>query len=104
MMSLDNAFSNDELVAWGERVERALIGPIRYVTEPKMDGLAMSLLYEDGRLVSGATRGDGRVGEDVTANVRTIADVPKKLRGHEAARGARGARRGVHAAARRSRS
>ena len=81
MMSLDNAFSNEELVAWGLRVERALIGPIRYVTEPKMDGLAMSLLYEDGRLVSGATRGDGRVGEDVTANVRTIGDVPKKLRG-----------------------
>jgi DNA ligase (NAD+) len=83
MMSLDNAFSNEELVAWGERVERALIGPIRYVTEPKMDGLAMSLLYEDGRLVYGATRGDGRVGEDVTANVRTIDDVPKKLLGKQ---------------------
>ncbi|HEY5011162.1 MAG TPA: NAD-dependent DNA ligase LigA, partial [Acidimicrobiia bacterium] len=81
MMSLDNAFSDEELVAWGDRAERALIGPIRYVTEPKMDGLAMSLLYEDGRLVYGATRGDGRVGEDVTANVRTIADVPAKLRG-----------------------
>ena len=81
MLSLDNAFSDEELLAWGERVERALIGSIRYVTEPKMDGLAMSLLYEDGRLVSGATRGDGRVGEDVTANVRTIGDVPKKLRG-----------------------
>jgi DNA ligase (NAD+) len=81
MMSLDNAFSNEELVAWGERAERALIGSIRYVTEPKMDGLAMSLLYEDGKLVSGATRGDGRVGEDVTANVRTITEVPKKLRG-----------------------
>jgi DNA ligase (NAD+) len=81
MMSLDNAFSNAELVAWGERVERALIPPIRYVTEPKMDGLAMSLLYEDGRLVYGATRGDGRVGEDVTANVRTITEVPEKLLG-----------------------
>jgi DNA ligase (NAD+) len=81
MMSLDNAFSKEELFAWGERAERALIGPIRYVTEPKMDGLAMSLLYEDGRLVSGATRGDGRVGEDVTANVRTIKEVPRKLRG-----------------------
>jgi DNA ligase (NAD+) len=81
MMSLDNAFSDEELVAWGDRAERALIGPIRYVTEPKMDGLAMSLLYEDGRLVYGATRGDGRVGEDVTANVRTIDDVPRKLRG-----------------------
>jgi DNA ligase (NAD+) len=81
MMSLDNAFSHEELVAWADRAERAVLGPIRYVTEPKMDGLAMSLLYEDGRLVYGATRGDGRVGEDVTANVRTIADVPKKLRG-----------------------
>jgi DNA ligase (NAD+) len=81
MLSLDNAFSDEELVAWGARVERALIGSIRYVSEPKMDGLAMSLLYEDGKLVSGATRGDGRVGEDVTANVRTIGDVPKKLRG-----------------------
>ena len=81
MLSLDNAFSLDELLAWGARVERALVGSIRYVSEPKMDGLAMSLLYEDGRLVSGATRGDGRVGEDVTANVRTIGDVPKKLRG-----------------------
>jgi DNA ligase (NAD+) len=81
MMSLDNAFSNAELVAWGERAERALIPPIRYVTEPKMDGLAMSLLYEDGRLVYGATRGDGRVGEDVTANVRTIKEIPAKLRG-----------------------
>ena len=81
MMSLDNAFSEAELIAWGERVERALIGPIRYVTEPKMDGLAMSLLYEDGRLVHGATRGDGRVGEDVTANVRTIKQVPQRLKG-----------------------
>jgi len=81
MLSLDNAFSEAELLAWGARVERALVGAIRYVTEPKMDGLAMSLLYEDGKLVSGATRGDGRVGEDVTANVRTIGDVPKKLRG-----------------------
>ena len=81
MMSLDNAFSNEELVAWGERAQRALVTPIRFVTEPKMDGLAMSLLYENGRLVSGATRGDGRVGEDVTANVRTIKEVPEKLRG-----------------------
>jgi len=81
MMSLDNAFSEEELIAWGDRVERALIGPIRFVTEPKMDGLAMSLLYEDGRLVHGATRGDGRVGEDVTANVKTIKQVPQRLKG-----------------------
>ena len=81
MLSLDNAFSEAELLAWGERVERALVGSIRYVTEPKMDGLAISLLYENGRLVSGATRGDGRVGEDVTANVRTIKQVPQRLQG-----------------------
>jgi DNA ligase (NAD+) len=81
MMSLDNAFSNEELGAWGERVERALVGAIQFVTEPKMDGLAMSLLYENGKLVSGATRGDGRVGEDVTANVRTIGEVPRALKG-----------------------
>ena len=64
---------NDELARVGRAGRaRARSAPIRYVTEPKMDGLAMSLLYENGRLVSGATRGDGRVGEDVTANVRTI--------------------------------
>ena len=58
MMSLDNAFSNDELIAWGERLERLVPGAIRFVAEPKMDGLAMSLLYEDGRFTIGATRGD----------------------------------------------
>src|SRR5262249_13466805 len=55
--------------------------PIEYVTEPKMDGLAISVLYEDGRFLRAATRGDGRVGEDVTPNVRTIVDVPERLRG-----------------------
>lgn len=80
MMSLDNAMDVDELVAWGERVRRGLDGePVRYVCELKIDGLAMSLRYEAGRLVSAATRGDGRVGEDVTANVRTIADIPGSL-------------------------
>ncbi len=107
MMSLDNAFSAEELVAWGERVARRLarlapgpsggaleadagagdelsaddaaVEPVGYVGELKIDGVAISLRYEDGALVQAATRGDGRVGEDVTANIRTIAEVPDRL-------------------------
>lgn len=80
MMSLDNAMSVDELRAWADRVVRGLGGVVpRFVAELKFDGLAMSLRYEGGVLVQAATRGDGRVGEDVTANVRTIADVPDRL-------------------------
>ena len=97
MQSLDNAFDEAELVAWGARVQRGLgdASPT-FVTELKIDGLAMSLTYEHGRLVQAATRGDGRVGEDVTANVRTIGVVPKRLpQGRAVA--ARGAGRGVHA-------
>ncbi len=82
MMSLDNAFSLDELEAWGRRIDRLLDGaPTGYVCELKIDGLAISIRYEGGRLVQAATRGDGRVGEDVTANVRTIASVPHRLVG-----------------------
>jgi DNA ligase (NAD+) len=81
MLSLDNAFSRDELVAWGTRVEKLVPGPIRYVAEPKLDGLAISLQYEDGRFTTGATRGDGRTGENVTENLRTISEIPKKLKG-----------------------
>ncbi len=81
MLSLDNAFSREELLAWGERIARLVPGPIHYVGEPKLDGLAISLLYEQGRLVRGATRGNGTTGEDVTANVRTIEDLPVRLRG-----------------------
>ena len=83
MMSLHNAFDVDELRAWNERVERRLEGNAvpRFATELKFDGLAISLRYEGGVLVQGATRGDGRVGEDVTHNVRTIADVPERLAG-----------------------
>jgi DNA ligase (NAD+) len=81
MMSLDNAFSFEELQAWGKRMERYIDGDVDYATELKIDGLAMSLLYEGGELVRAATRGDGRVGEDVTANVRTIEAIPKKLKG-----------------------
>lgn len=82
MESLDNAFSLDELVSWQARAERlAEHDPAPYLCELKVDGLAISLLYEQGRLVRAATRGDGRVGDDVTANVRTIADVPHRLAG-----------------------
>lgn len=81
MMSLDNVFSLEELLAWGQRVERNIGTPDAYVTELKMDGVAVNLTYESGRLVSGATRGDGRTGEDITANIKTIGAVPLKLRG-----------------------
>lgn len=81
MLSLDNAFSTDELAAWAARVERDAGGPVRYLCELKIDGLAVNLTYERGRLTRGATRGDGRTGEDVTANVRKIAGIPHKLAG-----------------------
>mgnify|MGYP001022892708 CR=1 FL=1 len=80
MISLYNAMNAAELRAWADRVARGLGGQaVRYVAELKIDGLAMSLRYERGELVQAATRGDGRVGEDVTANVRTIADIPHRL-------------------------
>src|SRR3954452_11585409 len=79
MMSLDNAFSFDELQAWGRRLERHVESTSGFVGELKIDGVAMSLLYEGGRFTRAATRGDGRVGEDVTENVRTIAAVPQSL-------------------------
>ena len=81
MLSLDNAFSRDELLAWGTRVQRLITEPIRFVAEPKLDGLAISLQYENGRFTIGATRGDGVTGEDVTENLRTIKAVPQKLKG-----------------------
>ena len=81
LLSLDNAFTDDELLAWHERLRRRLgvDVEVRLVTELKIDGVAISLRYEGGELVQAATRGDGRVGEDVTANVRTIAAVPDSL-------------------------
>src|ERR671910_717207 len=90
MMSLDNAFGEDELRAWVERLHRRLAGApavaddqesdeVGYVCELKIDGLAISIRYEDGRYVRAATRGDGRTGEDVTENVRTIGQIPKTL-------------------------
>ena len=79
MMSLDNATSLEELLAWGKRMERYISGDVDYVCEPKIDGVAISLLYEDGRYVRAATRGDGSVGEDVTDNIATIAVIPERL-------------------------
>ncbi|HET6693357.1 MAG TPA: NAD-dependent DNA ligase LigA, partial [Pedococcus sp.] len=83
MMSLDNAFSTEELEAWAARLRREGVPEADFLCELKVDGLAVSLLYEDGRLVRGATRGDGRTGEDVTPNVRTIDNVPHRLTGTE---------------------
>src|ERR687897_1921156 len=94
MMSLDNAFDEAELRAWVERLHRRLAGApvaagdggdqpgskeVGYVCELKIDGLAISIRYEDGRYVRAATRGDGRTGEDVTENVRTLDQVPERL-------------------------
>jgi DNA ligase (NAD+) len=79
MMSLDNAFSLEELVSWEQRVRRDGVTGAEYLCELKVDGLAINLLYEDGRLVRALTRGDGRTGEDVTNNVRTIDCVPHRL-------------------------
>jgi DNA ligase (NAD+) len=83
MMSLDNAFEEVELRAWAERLRRQLpdldLGHLDFSSEPKVDGVAMSLTYEHGRFTQAATRGDGVTGEDVTANVATIKSVPKAL-------------------------
>ena len=81
MMSLDNCFSLEELQAWGKRVERGIGKADGFVAELKMDGVAVNLIYENGSFVKGATRGDGRTGEDITANLKTIQAVPMKLRG-----------------------
>ncbi|WP_165985808.1 NAD-dependent DNA ligase LigA [Streptomyces sp. YIM 98790] len=82
MLSLDNAFDDEELDAWAGRVAEELDGiPYHFLCELKVDGLAVSLTYEHGRLVRAATRGDGRTGEDITPNVRTIDDVPLRLDG-----------------------
>ena len=79
MMSLDNAFSPEELQAWADRLAKQIPPDTAFVCELKIDGLAISLTYRRGRLVQAATRGDGRTGEDVTANVATIADIPAQL-------------------------
>jgi DNA ligase (NAD+) len=79
MLSLDNAFTTEELETWAARIGRDGVRDAEFLCEPKVDGLAINLLYRDGRLVRGATRGDGRTGEDVTPNVRTIGNVPSRL-------------------------
>jgi DNA ligase (NAD+) len=85
MLSLDNAFAEDDVVDFVGRIRRFLRLPedeeIVFSAEPKIDGLSMSLRYQDGALVTGATRGDGSEGEDVTANVKTLADIPQRLKG-----------------------
>ncbi len=86
MLSLDNAFTDEDVLAFDRRIHERL-GPeaeadLEYVAEPKLDGLAVTVIYRDGKLERAATRGDGVKGEDVTANVRTIHKVPHKLKGH----------------------
>ncbi|MBV8539157.1 MAG: NAD-dependent DNA ligase LigA [Pseudonocardiales bacterium] len=80
MLSLDNAFDTEALRAWADRVAREVGDDVHYLAELKIDGLAVNLLYENGRLVRGLTRGDGRTGEDVTLNLRTLRDIPDRLR------------------------
>lgn len=82
MLSLDNAFSDEEMRLFDKRLrERLAVDAVTYCAEPKLDGLAVSLRYEDGRLIRAATRGDGRVGEEITQNIRTISSVPLCLIG-----------------------
>ncbi|BBY88141.1 NAD-dependent DNA ligase LigA [Mycolicibacterium tokaiense] len=79
MLSLDNAFNADELAAWAVRIRTEVGDDVHYLCELKIDGVALALVYRDGRLERAATRGDGRTGEDVTLNARTIEDVPERL-------------------------
>jgi DNA ligase (NAD+) len=83
MLSLDNAFNEDDVIDFERRISARLQtnDPIEFACEPKIDGVAVSLLYEDGKLVRGATRGDGTTGEDITQNVRTIESIPLRLSG-----------------------
>jgi DNA ligase (NAD+) len=87
MLSLDNAFDDDDVFDFAKRVRRFLNIPadqaLAFTAEPKIDGLSLSLRYEKGELVSAATRGDGALGENVTANARTIRDIPHRLLGDD---------------------
>jgi DNA ligase (NAD+) len=80
MLSLDNSYDKGELLDFDRRTRRTISGPIEYVVEPKIDGLSVSLKYEKGIFVQGATRGDGRIGENITQNLRTIQSIPLKLK------------------------
>ncbi|MEN8198731.1 MAG: NAD-dependent DNA ligase LigA, partial [Thermodesulfobacteriota bacterium] len=82
MLSLENAFDEQDLHDFEGRLHRYLLQdiPLTYMTEPKLDGLAVELVYEDGLLVLGSTRGDGRVGEDISAQLRTVPSIPLRLR------------------------
>ena len=106
MLSLDNAFTDEDVAEFVDRIRRFLrprrTTRSRFTAEPKIDGLSMSLRYEDGVLVSGATRGDGAEGEDVTANVRTLDGHPAAAEGRGVPAVVRGARRGLHDQGRRS--
>ncbi len=81
MLSLDNVFTPDELMAWAGRIKGEIGDDAHYLCELKIDGVALALVYRDGKLARAATRGDGRTGEDVTLNARTIEDIPEKLTG-----------------------
>ena len=85
MMSLGNAFTDDDVRDFDGRIRKYLgvepAAPLTYTAEPKIDGLSLSLRYENGKLVQAATRGDGEIGENVTANARTIADIPQHITG-----------------------
>lgn len=85
MLSLDNAFADEDILNFNRRIQERLLTqePITYVCEPKLDGLAVTLIYENGSLVRAATRGDGTTGEDITTNIRTIREVPLRLHGND---------------------
>src|SRR5262249_4715278 len=85
MLSLNNAFTAADVYAFDQRIRQKLMidGPIEYCCETKLDGVAVSLLYEEGKLVRGSTRGDGETGEDITQNIRTIPAIPLQLRGKD---------------------
>ncbi len=83
LLSLANAFNDDEVRDFDRRIREMVDDPFHYIAEPKIDGLAVNLRYENGELTTAATRGDGRVGEDVTDNIRTISDIPWHLDGHD---------------------
>ena len=81
MLSLANAFSSEEIIEFDNRIKRlAGVDHISYIAEPKLDGLAVNLIYENGIFTRGATRGDGTTGEDVTQNLKTISSLPLKMK------------------------